>query len=562
VQATTPEVTVVVIAYNDVSRLPRAVASVLRQSLRGVEVVVVDDCSTDGTGAVADALAASNPDRVRAFHLETNSGGCSRPRNVGVEHARGEYVMFLDSDDELTPRACEVLSQAAAREDADFAAGITVRVHLAQHGRREVWRPELYARREVVQGISAKPELLNDSLSTNKCWRREFLRSHGLSFPEGIHYEDLVFTAEAYLAARRFVIVPERVYTWYVDDVAEQRSITNRRGDLANLADRLEAHRRIDDLYRARGLRELKLAKDVKLVKHDLRLYVNELVRRDPAWQEAALDLLGDYLAGLEPEAPGLAGPLNAIEVLYVRQRDVDGLLTTFRYLRQGRKVAQRLVRRDGRLYWGDRHLDTAEGRAVLDVTDLGLEALPHARFPFFHLVTDVRVEDGRLRVEGASLDQLGRLENAELALRIAPPLGLPRPRVVPLSGVTRVGDELRWGVLLDLRTAVRPLGLVDAFYEVAVQTSVGGARNVSPLTLDPEVGERPELPARPRLTRLAGSHLRVVERGKGDLGLRVVAVSPAARRAHAAVGRVMATSFGVRVRDWLVALLRSRGRS
>jgi CDP-glycerol glycerophosphotransferase len=62
-------VTVVVIAYNDAARLPRAVASVLRQSHPGVEVVVVDDCSTDGTGAVADALAAAHPDRVRALHL-------------------------------------------------------------------------------------------------------------------------------------------------------------------------------------------------------------------------------------------------------------------------------------------------------------------------------------------------------------------------------------------------------------------------------------------------------------------------------------------------------------
>ncbi|HTL23176.1 MAG TPA: glycosyltransferase [Mycobacteriales bacterium] len=559
-QATTPEVTVVVIAFDDADRLPRAVASVLRQSHRAVEVVVVDDCSTDGTGEVADALAAAHPDRVRALHLETNSGGCSRPRNVGVAHARGEYVMFLDSDDELTPRACEVLSQAAREEGADFAAGVTVRVHLAQNGRETTWKPELYARREVVDGIAAKPDFVNDSLSTNKCWRREFLLANGLSFPEEMHYEDLVFTAEAYLLARRFVIVPTRVYTWYVDD-SDATSITNRLGDLANLADRIEANRRIDGLYAAHGRRELKLAKDVKFVRHDLRLHVNELVRRDPAWQAEALELLAGYLADLDPSAPLLAGRVNAIEVFYVRHRDVDGVRTTFRYLRQGGKVSQPLVRRDGRLFWGAAHLDSEEGRAVLDVTDLGLDSLAHKDFPYFHRVTDVRDEDGRLRVSGSTLDQLGRLAGASLALRLGPHRLPSVGRTHPVSELGRAGDELRWTALLDLRTAVRPVGLVDLQYDVTVQARVGDEVNVSPLTLDPGVGDRPALPTRPRLTRVAGSHFRVQETRRGDFSLVLVGLTGASRRTHDVLARIRSASLVRRLRNLLIAaVLRRRG--
>jgi CDP-glycerol glycerophosphotransferase len=560
VQATTPEVTVVVIAFDDADRLPRAVASVLRQSHRAVEVVVVDDCSTDGTGEVANALAAAHPDRVRALHLETNSGGCSRPRNVGVAHARGEYVMFLDSDDELTPRACEVLSQAAREEGADFAAGVTVRVHLAQNGRETTWKPELYARREVVEGIAAKPDFVNDSLSTNKCWRREFLLANGLSFPEEMHYEDLVFTAEAYLLARRFVIVPTRVYTWYVDD-SDATSITNRLGDLANLADRIEANRRIDGLYAAHGRRELKLAKDVKFVRHDLRLHVNELVRRDPAWQAEALELLAGYLADLDPSAPLLAGRVNAIEVFYVRHRDVDGVRTTFRYLRQGGKVSQPLVRRDGRLFWGAAHLDSEEGRAVLDVTDLGLDSLAHKDFPYFHRVTEVRDEDGRLRVSGSTLDQLGRLAGASLALRLGPHRLPSVGRTHRVSELGRAGDELRWTALLDLRTAVRPVGLVDLQYDVTLQARVGDEVNVSPLTLDPGVGDRPALPTRPRLTRVAGSHFRVQETRRGDFSLVLVGLTGASRRTHDVLARIRSTSLVRRLRNLLIAaVLRRRG--
>src|SRR5258705_10162186 len=94
-----PDASVVVIAYNDAERLPRAVGSVLNQSLGDVEVVIVDDASTDATGRLADGLAAAHADRVRSVHLPENSGGCGGPRNVGIEHARCAHVMFLDSDD-------------------------------------------------------------------------------------------------------------------------------------------------------------------------------------------------------------------------------------------------------------------------------------------------------------------------------------------------------------------------------------------------------------------------------------------------------------------------------
>src|SRR5690242_12300595 len=110
-----PLLTVVVIVFNDARRLPTAVRSVLRQTLRDLEIVVVDDASTDETPAVAQRLVADRPERVRYERLTENSGGCSRPRNRGIELARGRYVMFLDSDDELPAGACAALVSAAER---------------------------------------------------------------------------------------------------------------------------------------------------------------------------------------------------------------------------------------------------------------------------------------------------------------------------------------------------------------------------------------------------------------------------------------------------------------
>jgi CDP-glycerol glycerophosphotransferase len=87
--AMAPTLTVVVIVYNDARRLRRAVRSVQHQSLADLEIVIVDDASTDDTPEVAARLVAADPRRVRYHRLPTNSGGCSAPRNEGIELAKG-----------------------------------------------------------------------------------------------------------------------------------------------------------------------------------------------------------------------------------------------------------------------------------------------------------------------------------------------------------------------------------------------------------------------------------------------------------------------------------------
>src|SRR3954471_14472254 len=182
-----PDVTVVVIGYNDVTNIATAVESVLRQTLHNLEVVIVDDASTDGTADVANRLAAENP-RVRTVHLPENSGGCSRPRNVGIEHARAPYVMFLDSDDVYERHACKNLLLEAERTGADVVAGEVLRL-LLDRGREKLWVPQLFTRRATYAGLRDRPELFFDPLSTNKIYRRAFLDEHGIRFPEGVVYE-------------------------------------------------------------------------------------------------------------------------------------------------------------------------------------------------------------------------------------------------------------------------------------------------------------------------------------------------------------------------------------
>jgi CDP-glycerol glycerophosphotransferase len=116
------------------------VASVLEQSMADVEVIVVDDASTDASLRVAEDLEAEHSGRVRVIGLPVNSGGCGRPRNAGIDAARGRYVMFLDSDDTLDRDACRILVAAAEEAGAEVASGRCVRV-FPDRGDERVWCP-------------------------------------------------------------------------------------------------------------------------------------------------------------------------------------------------------------------------------------------------------------------------------------------------------------------------------------------------------------------------------------------------------------------------------------
>ncbi len=124
-----PHVTVVIAAYNAMPYLTRCVDSVLGQSLapEAVEVVAVDDGSTDGTGAELDRFARLHPERVRVVHQE-NSGGPAAPRNTGIGLARGRYVFFLDADDYLGPEALERMAAMADENGSDVVVGKLVGV--------------------------------------------------------------------------------------------------------------------------------------------------------------------------------------------------------------------------------------------------------------------------------------------------------------------------------------------------------------------------------------------------------------------------------------------------
>ncbi|MGB8940557.1 MAG: glycosyltransferase family 2 protein, partial [Streptomyces sp.] len=452
-----PDVSVVVIVYNDAERLPTAVRSVLDQTLHGVEVVIVDDCSTDDSYGTAQRLAAEHPERVRAYQLPENSGAGGEPRNVGIGHTVGTHVMFLDSDDVLERNACRNLLEAAERDGSDIVSGLCVRLSMdTRNKKRDQWYPWLYATTRTLESVTELPDLFVwDTLSTNKLYRRDFLVENALRFPKGMFYEDLMFIAEAYLAAGRITLIPNQVYYWHVHERAADaaKSVTNRRHEMTNFEHRLEIHRRIDVLLAERGLDELRLAKDIKFLKHDLVLHLRDLPFRDAAYRQEFAGLARGYLGGLDRAAYDEVQPIQAICAYLLERGDWENLLPAVDTLTNRDKISSPLAERDGRVYWCAAHLDDPFGRRVLDVTELGYHSKRFDQMFLRNVLTRYEESAGTVRMAGRITNPLGvvgpgAVLTAELEFS-ARRRSLQTFRF-PVSAVRYEGDAIGWEATVD----------------------------------------------------------------------------------------------------------------
>ena len=135
------KVSVVVPIYNVKEYLERCVKSIIAQTERNIQIILVDDGSTDGSSLLCDDWAETD-NRIIVIHKE--NGGLSSARNRALEHIRGKYVTFLDSDDRLLPGAIESLLQVMIKEDADIVEGNTQRGKTYGLACGKVYKSELF----------------------------------------------------------------------------------------------------------------------------------------------------------------------------------------------------------------------------------------------------------------------------------------------------------------------------------------------------------------------------------------------------------------------------------
>ncbi|GAA0908363.1 glycosyltransferase family 2 protein [Streptomyces thermoalcalitolerans] len=218
-----PAVSVIVAVYNTMPYLTECLDSLIGQSigLDQLEIVAVDDGSTDDSGQELDRFAERYPDTVKVIH-QANSGGPAAPSNRALEVATGRYVYFIGSDDYLAPEALERMVACADEHGSDVVVGKMV----GTNGR--------YVHQALFKESNPDVDLYDSALpftlANTKLFRRELVERHKLRFPEHLPVgSDQPFTIEACVRARKISVVAD--YTCYY---------AVKRGDASNITYRAD----------------------------------------------------------------------------------------------------------------------------------------------------------------------------------------------------------------------------------------------------------------------------------------------------------------------------------
>ena len=213
---TTPLISVIVPVYRVEEYLERCVKSILSQTYKNLEVILVDDGSPDQCPAICDACAEKDV-RVKVIHQENK--GLSGARNAGIDAASGEYLAFVDSDDYVSPHFIEELYQLL--QDTDCAIGQCRFSYVKGDGLVEegdsafcIYRGESLM--EQLYGPEEKATCF--VVAWNKLYRAELFKETGIRYPEGRIHEDEATTYRLFHEAKKLAFLDRALYGYYTEN--------------------------------------------------------------------------------------------------------------------------------------------------------------------------------------------------------------------------------------------------------------------------------------------------------------------------------------------------------
>lgn len=221
-------VSVIIAAYNVEKYIEECIHSILRQAYPDIELIVVDDGSTDATGALCRRALEGH---ANARYIRQENQGVAAARNHGIEIARGEFIMFVDGDDCLTPDIIERLL-ARTDEETDIACCTCAVFGSDVPERRCSFYPEDFEARTIEEREKLFLQLIDLRLFQQtpmrtaigvpwgKLYRTELLRQNNLRFPPLRRMQDNIFNMYAFAAARKIVYLNEPLYRYRRDHIA------------------------------------------------------------------------------------------------------------------------------------------------------------------------------------------------------------------------------------------------------------------------------------------------------------------------------------------------------
>ncbi|MEF9969159.1 MAG: glycosyltransferase [Ruthenibacterium sp.] len=223
----TPKVSVIVPVYNTAERLPRCIASLCAQTMQDIEILLIDDGSTDKSGEICNQFAQKDA-RIQVFHKK--NGGVSSARNVGLAQAKGSYISFVDSDDAVTPEMMAQLYTAAQAADAQVVFGAFVRIY--QDGTQvksnekitnAVYHGEQIAQQILYPLLGPNPQIKDcrtlESISCRGLYSAELIAKEvSLFFEPCTFSEDLVFLIDILTRCDCAATTDAVIYHYYINE--------------------------------------------------------------------------------------------------------------------------------------------------------------------------------------------------------------------------------------------------------------------------------------------------------------------------------------------------------
>jgi CDP-glycerol glycerophosphotransferase len=282
---------IIVPCYQVEDFLDECLVSLRFQLYREVEIIVVDDGSPDRSREIARHHARRDL-RVRVVTRE--NGGLSAARNTGIEHARGEFLTFVDSDDVVSLYAYTSAIKALRESGSDFVVSCYDRLENKKRVPAGVWIRAVHARKRLGVDLDSFPEAMVNAVAWSKTYRREFWDRAGLRFPEGKIYEDQPVSAAAFARARSFDVVPNISVSWRIRN--DRSSISQSAWSTRNLAAHNDAVAASFEALRSAGKERAVQIRALQLISFNMPFFTRHLVQGGPEFwsllREALLDLV------------------------------------------------------------------------------------------------------------------------------------------------------------------------------------------------------------------------------------------------------------------------------
>ncbi|TFT47543.1 glycosyltransferase, partial [Proteus mirabilis] len=213
-----PQLSIVVAVFNGEKFLPQFFNCLHAQQLENWELILVDDGSTDNSRQILDKWEKHFPN---VTILTQENQGVSVARNTGFAVAKGEYVAFPDIDDVIDKRMYPRLLEIAQADNLDVA---TCNGNYVYDDKNRPTRPIFPSTRLTTTEVLTGPQWLERALESKKflhvtwlnIYRRQFLLEHGYYFEPGLHHQDIPWTTEVLLTAKRVKYIDERYYDYFI----------------------------------------------------------------------------------------------------------------------------------------------------------------------------------------------------------------------------------------------------------------------------------------------------------------------------------------------------------